>query len=72
MKLKTLEGYIRNTAIPYDVLYKRAEKTLRVEYKEDSDSITATAYDNSGHFARSCYYKNEPTCAVYNEYSFPR
>lgn len=71
MKLETIKRNIRYTVKPYPDIYKSAERRgLKVTWKFEGQYVTVTAYDKNRHFAKTCYYLNDDTHAVYNEYSF--
>ena len=71
MKLETIEKKIRYGNKPYSEIYKKAEKAgLRVKWHNDGEYTTVIAYDESNHFAKSIFSNEEPTQAIYNEYSF--
>lgn len=73
MKLETIERNIRYGTKPYSEIYRNAEKRgLRVVWKHGPQETEVTAYDKSGHFAKSVYYTNCPESALYNEYSYPK
>lgn len=72
MKLKTIKNYIRYSTLSYTEIFKRAEKTFKVEYKNNWDSRNGSTFvqvrdkETNHLLIECCHYGNISDFTVYH------